>query len=376
MIGQFEASIAKAGDKKSTTQTVYVVKDLKVNLLGLPAIMSLHLLSQVNSTTTEHPTAEHIRQRFPSLFQGLGNLGGEYNIKMQNDVRPYALFTPRNVPIPLRAKVKDELNRMEQLGVIRKVTEPTPWCAGMVVVPKKSGNVRICVDLKPLNEGVLRETYPIPPVDDTLAQLSGATIFSKVDANSGFWQIPLAEESQLSTTFITPQGRYCFRKLPFGISSAPELYQRRMSQILTGLDGVLCHIDDVLVFGATPTEHETRLTAVLERLSSAGVTLNGEKCQFYQNSIRFLGHLIDKDGIHPDPDMVAAISEMEPPTNVTELCRFLGMANQLGKFTSQLASLTQPLRELLSAQHQWIWSQEQQRSFEQVKQELTRDQQS
>ena len=125
------------------------------------------------------------------------------------------------------------------LGVIRKVTEPTPWCAGMVVVPKKSGKVRICVDLKPLNEGVLRETFPIPPVDDTLAQLSGATIFSKVDANSGFWQIPLAEESQLLTTFITPQGRYCFQKLPFGISSAPELYQRRMSQILTGLEGVL-----------------------------------------------------------------------------------------------------------------------------------------
>ena len=370
VIGQFQASIAKAGDDKSSTQTVYVVKDLKVNLLGLPAITSLQLLSHVNSV--EHPTAEHIQQRFPSLFHGLGNLGGEYRIKLQNDVHPYALFTPRNVPIPLRAQVKEELDRMEQLGVIKKVIEPTPWCAGMVVVPKKSGNVRICVDLKPLNEGVLRETYPIPPVDDTLAQLAGATIFSKVDANSGFWQIPLAEESQPLTTFITPQGRYCFRKLPFGISSAPELYQRRMSQILTGIDGVLCHIDDVLVSGATPAEHETRLTAVLTRLSTAGVTLNAGKCEFYKDSIRFLGHLIDKDGIHPDPDKVNAILKMEPPTNVTELRRFLGMANQLGKFTSQLASLTQPLRELLRAQRQWIWSTEQQKSFEQVKRELTR----
>lgn len=201
---------------------------------------------------------------------------------MQNDVRPYAPFTPRNVPILLQAKAKDEFNRMEQLGVIRKVTELTPWCAGMVVMPKKSSNVRICVDLKPLNEGVLRETYPIPPVDDILAQLSGATIFSKVDANSSFWQIPLAEESQLLTMFITPQGCYCFRKLPFEILSALELYQRRMSQILTGLDGVLCHIDDVVVFEATPTEHETQLTAVLERLSSAGVTLNGKKCQLQE----------------------------------------------------------------------------------------------
>ena len=128
--------------------------------------------------------------------------------------------------------------------------------------PKKSGSVRICVDLKPLNEGVLRETYPIPPVDDTLAQLAGATVFSKVDANSGFWQIPLAKDLQLLTTFITPHGCYCFRKLPFGISSAPELYQHRMSQILSGLDTVLCHIDDVLIYGSTTEEHDTPCSAL------------------------------------------------------------------------------------------------------------------
>ena len=138
---------------------------------------------------------------------------------------------------------------MEEMGVISKVNEPTPWCAGMVVVPKKSGAVRICVDLKALNENVLRETHPIPKVDDTLAQLTGATIFSKLDANSGFWQIPLADQSKLLTTFITPFGRYAFNKLPFGISSAPELFQKRMSKILEGLDGVVCLMDDVLVFG-------------------------------------------------------------------------------------------------------------------------------
>ena len=127
-----------------------------------------------------------MREEFPSLFQGLGNLGEDYCIKMREGVRPYALFAPRNVSIPLRSKVKEELDRMEKLGMITKVTQPTPWCAGMVVVP---------------------ETYPIPPVDDTLAQLAGATVFSKVDANSGFWQIPLAKDSQLLTTFITPHRR-------------------------------------------------------------------------------------------------------------------------------------------------------------------------
>jgi hypothetical protein len=112
---------------------------------------------------------------------------------------------------------------MEAKGVIEKVEGHTPWFAGMVVVPKKYGDVRICVDLKPLNENVLKEVYPIPKVDETLAQLAGATVFSKLDANSGFWQIPLAEESQQLTTFVTPFGRYCFKKLPLGIPCAPEL---------------------------------------------------------------------------------------------------------------------------------------------------------
>ena len=148
----------------------------------------------------------------------------------------------------------------------------------MVVVPKRSGDVHICVDLKPLNECVLREV--IPKVDDTLAQLSGASIFSKLDANSGFWQIPLANESKHLTTFITPFGRYWFNKLPFGISSAPELFQRRMGQILEGLPGVLCLMDDVVIFGKNQSEHDDRLKATLTRLEGAGVTLNPRKCEF------------------------------------------------------------------------------------------------
>ena len=132
------------------------------------------------------------------------------------------MFVPRRVPLPLREKVLQELNRMESMGVISKVGEPTAWCAGMVVVPKRNGSIRICVDLKPLNENVMREVHPLPKVDDILAQMSGARIFSKLDANSGFWQIPLAKESRLLTTLLTPYGRYCFNKLPFGICSAPE----------------------------------------------------------------------------------------------------------------------------------------------------------
>lgn len=163
--------------------------------------------------------------------------------------------------------MQEELTRTEALGVISKVDEPTPWCAGMVVVPKKGGAIRICVDLKPLNENVLREVQPLPKVDETLAQLAGAKVFSKLDANSGFWQIPLAKKSCLLTIFITPFGRHCFNKMPFSIhvSSAPEHFQKRMSKILAGLEGVLCLMDDVLVFGKDVKEHDERSNIPLLR---------------------------------------------------------------------------------------------------------------
>ena len=125
---------------------------------------------------------------------------------------------------------------MESLGVIIKVKQPTPWYAGMVALPKRFGALCICVDLKSLNENALQEVHPLPSVDESLAQLSGATIVSKLDANTGFWQIPLCQKSCFLTTFMTPFGRYCFNKLPIGISSDPEHFQRRMKKILEGLN--------------------------------------------------------------------------------------------------------------------------------------------
>ena len=205
---------------------------------------------------------------------------------------------------------------MEELGVIAKVEAPTEWCAGMVVVPKSNGKVRICVDLTQLNQSVRRERHLLPAVDQTLAQLAGARIFSKLDANSGFWQIPLAAESALLTTFITPFGRFYFHRLPFGISSSPEHFQRRMSETLSGLGGVVCMMDDILIHGKSQEEHDARLQKVLQRLQDAGVTLNSEKCQFSMESVKFLGHVIDSSGIRPDPDKVMAIQKVQAPANV------------------------------------------------------------
>ena len=212
--------------------------------------------------------------------------------------------------------------------------------------------------------------HPLPKVDETLAQLSKGKIFTKLDTNCGFWQIPLTQSSRLLTTFITLMGWFCFNKLPFGITSTPEYFQKCMSQILEGLEGILCQIDDVLVYGKDQDEHDRRVTVVLKRIQAAGVTLNPDKCEFGKTSLKFLGHVVDQAGIHADPDKTSAITKMPPPATVTELRRFLGMVNQLGKFTPNLAELTKPLGDLLSATD-WFWGPEQDRAFSEIKSQLT-----
>ncbi|XP_055915467.1 uncharacterized protein K02A2.6-like [Eupeodes corollae] len=211
----------------------------------------------------------------------------------------------------------------------------------------------------------------MPSVEHTLGQLTGAKIFSKLDANSGFWQIKLTEESKLLTTFITPFGRFCYNRLPFGITSAPEHYQKRMSSIVRGLEGILCQMDDILVWGSSVNEHDKRLRLVLQRLQTSGVTLNDAKCQFGVQRIKFLGHILDEDGVHPDGDRITAIINMERPKNVHEVRIVIGLINYLGKFTPRLSDVWQPLNELLKKERTFTWGLTQERAFEEVKKILT-----
>ena len=217
--------------------------------------------------------------------------------RLKEGAKPYAVTTPRRVALPLIPKVQTELERLEEQGVISRVEEPTDWCAPTDVVPKSNGRVRICVDLMKLNDSVRREKHILSSVEQILAQLSGAKVFSKLDANSGFHQIPLTKESALLTTFITPSGRFCYNRLPFGITSAPEHFQRRMSEVLHDLEGTRCMIDDTIIYGRDQEEHDARLEAALERIKSAGLTFNREKCEFSQEEVSFLGQVVGKEGI-------------------------------------------------------------------------------
>ncbi|XP_025755625.1 uncharacterized protein LOC112842686 [Oreochromis niloticus] len=327
---------------KQTTEKVYVVRNLSTALLGLPAITALGLLVRVDAVSMDTLTTT-----YPKLCNGLGKVQRAYHIKLKPNAVPYSLKT--SLPLPLMGRVKEELQRMEELGVITRVEEPTDWCAGMVVVPKKnSPRLRLCVDFTGLNEYVCREKYVLPSVEQSLGMLAGAKVFSKLDANMGFWQIPLSDESAKLTTFITPFGRFHFNRLPFGINSAPEHLQRMMVEVIEGLEGVVCHIDDVLVWGCNHQEHDSHLHATLQRLEKAGITLNVEKCELSQSKVAFLGHIIADTGISPDPKKMEAITEMTEPTNVSELRSFLGMVNQVGKFIPHLAEKNKALRDLLS----------------------------
>jgi len=166
-----------------TDQHCYVISDLAKPLLGRPAIEKLKLLARIRAIQKSTSSVE----QFPQLFTGLGRLPDLYTIKLSEAAKPFSLHVPRRVAVPLMQAVKQELSRMEQLGVIAPVQEPTAWCSGMVVVPKPNGQVRICVDLTQLNKSVCRERYPLLAVEQILSQLAGATVFSKLDANSGFW---------------------------------------------------------------------------------------------------------------------------------------------------------------------------------------------
>lgn len=352
---------------KIVVQDIYVIRGLEEPLLGRPAIMELQLLSKVHSVQEQDWRGE-----FPQLFIGLGQVGNTYRIRLKDDARPYAVACPRKLAVPLQHRVKEELDNLQSIGVIKPVVTPSDWCAPIVVVPKSSGKIRLCVDFTKLNEAVKRENFPLPSTDQLLAQLGGATVFTKLDCNQGFHQIPLDAESQELTTFITPFGRFCYTRLPFGISSGPEIFQRMMSQLLSDINGVLCDMDDILVYGMTQSDHDETLKQVLTRLRDNGLTLNSEKCEFSKTSVRFLGHIISSKGVQIDPAKVKAILDFPRPNDVSDVRRLLGMLNHVSKFAgTHLADISRPLRDLLKKDSAWIWDNMHEKAFQDIKTRLS-----
>lgn len=209
---------------------------------------------------------QNIIEEYADVFQGIGEFPGKCNFRDDPDVAP-VVCPPRKIPIALRSRLKDELHSMEKNGVICKITEPTDWVNALVVVESpKTGKLRVCLDPTPLNKAILRPHYPLPTLEDVTTKLAGTRYFS-------VWAIKLSDESSILTTFNTAFGRYHFLRLPFGIISAQDEFQRRVDETYEGLSGVAAIVDDVLVFGKTKEDHDQHLNAMLQRSRDRGVKL-------------------------------------------------------------------------------------------------------
>ena len=355
--GYFESKITRKNSKYA--MKMYVVDGAKNNLLSRRASVAMDLIQVTLDEATEVSSGVY------------GDIGlmkiKPVKIRLVEDAVPYCVNAPRRIAIPLADRVKSELHRMEECGVISRVTEATEWCAPIVPVVKANGQIRICVDLKRLNMCVLRERYILPTMDDLVPQLQGAQVFSRLDAASGFWAVPLDADSQKLTTFITPHGRYCFRRLPFGITSAPEIFQRLMNDLLRELPGVVLYMDDILVFGSNKAEHDQRLNRVMTAIENSGLKLNRKKCEFTVSKLEFLGHTVSAEGIKPSENKVKAIVDLPEPRNVGELRHALGMMNYLGKYCSKLSETLKPLHDLLCKDNLYVWTENQSSAFRQAK---------
>ena len=295
---------------------------------------------------------------------------------MDESVKPNIAPT-RRIPTALKDKFKQELDRLEELGVIAKVEKPTPWVSNVVVATKKSGDLRICIDPKPLNAALKRERYQLPILDDILPELSKAKVFSTVDFRSGFWHCVLDEESSLLTTFSTPHGRYRWCRLPFGLAVSSEIFQKRVDQVLDRLDGVLDITDDVLIFGvgATETEanedHDRKLLNLLERCTEQGVALNKDKVKLRLKEVTYMGHVFTNKGLKIDPQKVKSVQEMPRPSDTEAVHRLNGFVNYLAKFLPRLAETMEPIRRLTHKDVEWVWGDEQESAFEEIKRLVT-----
>ena len=245
------------------------------------------------------------------------------------------------------------------------------WATPVVVVPKKDGRTRLCGDYNVTVNPVLEvDQYPLPKPEDLFASLSGGAGFSKLDLTHAYNQMELDEQSQTLVTLNTHRGLYRYRRLPFGIASAPALFQKTKDVILQGMNHVICYIDDILITGANLEEHIANLEEVLKRLHEHGVRLRKDKCQFLAPSVEYLGHVIGNDGLRTADDKLRAIVDAPAPMNVQELRSFLGLLNYYGKFIANLSTLIRPLNKLLCAKTPWGWSKECQDAFRLAKEAL------
>ena len=368
----------------------YVTDCPGLDLLGLDWIEGLKLFDKplnavCNKTTatsssgkleTSMPKAilERLEQRYPTVFSD--NLGRcskmQAHLSLLPESRP--VFRPKR-PVPYAAlqMVDEELDRLQKLGVIQPVNYSS-WAAPIVVVRKANGSVRLCADFSTgLNDALATHQYPLPLPEDLFAKLNGGKLFAKIDLSDAYLQIEVDEVSRELLTINTHKGLFQYTRLPFGVKSAPAIFQQIMDTMLKDAVGVAAYLDDLIVMGSTYDELVQRLDYIMSRLQDYGFRIRKEKCMFGMKSIRYLGFIIDEQGRRPDPENISAIQKMPPPHDISTLRSFLGLVSHYSNFLPAMHQLRGPLNHLLTKEAKWVWSADCQNAFDRIKDLLNSD---
>ena len=338
-----------------------------------------NLVDAFHGTPTAAERREHLeamKKAFPKVFDSstLREMsGGEMKIELTEDAVPFAITGARNIPFCWREEVKKQLDDLQEKKIIEPVHHPTEWCHPLVPVPKRSsdGSVsgcRLTVDFTKLNKFVKRPTHPVRGTHDAVASIErGARFFTKIDSKSGYHQVPIRPEDQDLTTFMTPWGRYRYRRAVMGLISSGDVYNQRGDQALGDVPRTCKVVDDVLAWDTTYNEHIKHVWQILQRCEDNGITLNGEKFVFGADRVEFCGYEISADGYSPDQRKTRAIAEFPRPGCVTDLRSFLGLVHQLGAFSPEISAASEPLRQLLRPKNAWVWTEDHTNAFNGVK---------